>query len=214
MEITVLLTLVTSAVFTITACFARSTKRMIHLLVLQATAIGFVALMYCLINLILGLEFEALLDFFAVFTEWFSCAVVSPLIIYWGMMKTENNVDQPSIGTRNTAILVSAMTLAYVVGIWLLPSLSVEFAVLPFSVFMLSLSVFLMATRRDPLKILVGLNMAENALYPLIAESPLGLIPFILVLMIFVNVVGVFVITQAYYEYGILSITQWRRHTD
>jgi hypothetical protein len=52
--------------------------------------------------------------------------------------------------------------------------------------------------------------MAENALYPFIAESPLGVIPFMLVLMIFVNVVGIFVITQAYREYRTLSITKWR----
>jgi len=198
-------------VFTMMACSARSTRRTIHLLVLQATAIGFVELMYCLINLILGLQFEALIDFFATFAEWFSCAVVSPLIIYWGMMKTENNVDQPVIGARNATLLVAVMTATYLaLGTWLLPLLPPRFEALPFSVFILSLSVSLMATRRDPLKILVGLNMAENALYPLTAESPLSLIPFMLVLMIFVNVVGVFVITEAYREYGTLSVTKWR----
>lgn len=211
MEIAVLLALMTSTVFTMMACFARNTKRTIHFLVLQATAIGFVELMYCLVNLILGLQIEALIDFFATFAEWFSCAIVSPLIIYWGMMKTEDNGDQPIIGARNAAIVVVAMTLAYLIlGRWLLFPLPPKFEPLPFSVFMFSLSVFLMATRKDPLKILVGLNMAENALYPLIAESPLSLIPFILALMIFVNVVGVFVITQAYREYETLSITKWR----
>ena len=211
MEIVVLLALITSTLLTISACFARSTRRMIHFLVLQATAIGFVELMYCLISLVLGLQFEALVDFFATFAEWFSCAVVSPLIIYWGMMKTENNVDQPTIGARNATLLVAAMTLAYLIlGVLLLFLLPPKFEALPFSAFMLSLSVFLMATRKDPLKILVGLNMAENALYPLIAESPLGLIPLMLALMIFVNVVGVFVITEAHREYGTLSITKWR----
>jgi hypothetical protein len=75
---------------------------------------------------------------------------------------------------------------------------------------MFSLSVFITATRADPLKILVGLNMAENALYPLFAESPLVLIPFMLGLMIFVNAVGVFIITEAYRDYGVLSIREWR----
>ena len=211
MEIIVLLALTASTGFTIMACFARSTRRTIHFLVLQATAIGFVELMYCLISLILGLQLEALIEFFATFAEWFSCAAVSPLIIYWGMIKTENNVDQPVIGVRNATILVAVMTVTYLVlGTWLLPLLSPRFEALPFSVFILSLSVSLMATRRDPLKILVGLNMAENALYPLTAESPLSLIPFMLVLMIFVNVVGVFVITEAYREYGTLSVTKWR----
>lgn len=211
MEIIVLLALITSTLITIMACFARSTKRTIHFLVLQATAIGFVELMYCLINLILGLQFEALIDFFATFAEWFSCAIVSPLIIYWGMMKTQNNVDQPVIGTRNATVLVIAMTLAYLtLGTWLLFLLPPKFEAFPFTAFMLSLSVFFMTTRKDSLKILVGLNMAENALYPLIAESPLGLIPLMLLLMIFVNVVGVFVIREAYREYGTLSVTKWR----
>jgi hydrogenase-4 membrane subunit HyfE len=167
--------------------------------------------MYCLIDLILGLRFEALVDFFATFAEWFSCAVVSPAILYWGMMKTENVVDQHIIDTRNATTLVVVMTtVCLVLGTWLSFFLPPKFEALPFVMFMLSFSVFLMATRKDPLKILVGLNMAENALYPFIAESPLGVIPFMLVLMIFVNVVGIFVITQAYREYRTLSITKWR----
>ena len=211
MEIIVLLALTASTIFTIMACFARSTKQTIYLLVLQATAIGFVELMYCLISLILGLKIEALVEFGATFTEWFSCAAVTPLILYWGMIKTENNVDQPVIGTRNATILVGVMTVTYLVlGTWLSPLLPPRFEALPFAVFILSLSAFLMATRRDSLKILVGLNMAENALYPLTAESPLNIIPFMLVLMIFVNVVGVFVIKEAHREYGTLLVTKWR----
>jgi len=211
MEIVVLVSLVISVVATALACFTRNTRQTVRFLSVQAATIGFVELMYCLINLLVGLHLEALIDFFAAFAEWFSCAIVIPLIIYWGMIKTENVTDKPVISIRKAAILVVAITGSYMI-LWIgrLFSLPVKLDILPFSMLMFSLSVFLMATRRDPLKILVGLNMAENAFYPLFAESPISLVPVMLALMIFVNIVGVFVIIEAYREYGTLSITEWR----
>ena len=208
MEIIVLVTLAASTFATSLACFARDTRQAIHFLFIQAAVIGFVELMYCLINLIVGLHIEALINFFAAFAEWFSCAVVVPLIIYWGMIKTENMIDKPVISIRRITILVVAIAVLHM--IFLLFSLPAKLDVLPFSLLMFSISAFFMTTRRDPLKILVGLNMAENALYPLLAESPVSLVPIMLALMIFVNIVGVFVITEAYREYGTLSITEWR----
>ncbi|MGC9345162.1 MAG: hypothetical protein ACP5ER_00010 [Candidatus Bathyarchaeales archaeon] len=211
MEITVLVALVISTFVTALACFTHNSRQTIRFLSVQAAAIGFVELMYCLINLLVGLHLEALIDFFATFAEWFSCAVVVPLIIYWGMIKTENMTDKPIISIRRITILVVAVAVLHMIlWIFLLFSLPAKLDVLPFSMLMFSLSVFLMATRRDPLKILVGLNMAENALYPLLAESPISLVPVMLALMIFVNIVGVFVIIEAYREYGTLSITEWR----
>ena len=211
MEIIVLVSLVISVIATALACFARNTRQTVRFLSVQAAAIGFVELMYCLMNLLVGLHFEALIHFFATFAEWFSCAIMIPLIIYWGMIKTENITDKPVINTRKATILVVAIAVLYMIlWIWPLFSLPVKLDVLPFSMLMFSLSVFLMATRRDPLKILVGLNMAENAFYPLFAESPISLVPVMLALMIFVNIVGIFVIIEAYREYGTLSITEWR----
>ncbi|MEM2851427.1 MAG: hypothetical protein QXW18_06470 [Candidatus Bathyarchaeia archaeon] len=211
MEIVVLMALASATLFTVLGLSSRTTRQTILFLALQAAAIGFVELMYCLINLITGLHMEALIDFLATFAEWFSCAAVSPLIIYWGMIKTEDAIDQPIIGARKAAMLVAAITVSHLIlGIWLLPLLPEKLETLPFVALMFSLPVLMMATRRDPLKILAGLNMAENALFPLLAESPLSLIPFMLVLMIFVNIVGVFVITEAYREYGTSTITKWR----
>lgn len=210
MELIVVMALATATLFTALASFAQTTKRMIYFLSLQAAAIGFVELMYCLINLILGLHIEALIDFFATFAEWFSCAAVIPLIIYWGMMRTENIVDQPIPSTRSVALLVIVIAFSHLaLGAWLLFLLPVKLETLPFCALMLSLSVLVMATRKDPLKILAGLNMAENALYPLFAESPVSLIPFMLGLMIFVNFVAVFVIVEAHREYGALLIAKW-----
>jgi hydrogenase-4 membrane subunit HyfE len=211
METIIFVALTVSTLATALGCVGRDTRETILFLSMQASTIGFVELLYCLFDLIIGLHIEALIDFFATFAEWFSCAVASPLIIYWGMVKTENNTDQPVIGTRNTAILLAIMTLFYwILGTWILSPLPSKFEAIPFSAFMFSMSVFLMSTRKDALKILAGLNMAENALYPLIAEIPLGLIPFMLVLMVFVNIVGVFIIMEAYREYKTLKITEWK----
>ncbi|MBO3802255.1 MAG: hypothetical protein JTT11_00010 [Candidatus Brockarchaeota archaeon] len=210
METTVFAVLVGSTLATALGCMGRDTRETIFFLSLQAATIGLVELLHCLLELVTGLHIEALIDFFITFAEWFSCAVASPLIIYWGMVKTENSAEQPAIGARNTAISLAAMALFYLILGTFSPPLPRKFESVYFSALMFSMSVFLMSTRKDALKILAGLNMAENALYPLIAESPLSLIPFILVLMAFVNVVGVFIVTEAYREYGTVVVTKWK----
>ena len=210
MEVVVFITLLVSAAFTVLAFFAGSTKRIIHLFVLQAGAIGFFALMICIVDLVVGLQFEALIVFFMAFFEWFSCAIISPLIIYWGMVKTKNQEDKPSIGFRNSLVAVALITIvSIVVGIGVLFTWPAQFEVLPFTFFIFAVSIGIIVTRKDPLKILVAFNMAETALYPLMVESPITIIPFMLAIMIFTNVVGVFVISEAYKEYGTLSINEW-----
>lgn len=212
METVVLVTLLISVSATVLACFTRSSRQAILFLAVQAAAIGLVELMYGVIDLLVGLYFEALIDFFATFIEWFSCAVVIPFIIYWGVRKTENMTDKPVISMRKAAVLTVAITVVYVI-LWIRSPLSllpVKLDVLPFSALMFSLSLLLIVTRRDPLKILVGINMSENAFYPLVAESQIGVAPIMLVLMILANIVGVYIIKEAYREYGTLSITEWR----
>jgi len=211
MEPIVIATLIVSTFATLCGVFAKTTKQLIRILAIQAAALGFVEMVLCLINLILGLGFEALIDFFATFAEWFSAAIISPLIIYWGMIKTENVYDEPMFNIkRGGLLLITVVALNVILSIYVLHYLPQKINVLPFVALMFSLSIFIVATRADPLKILVGLNMAENALYPLFAESPLFIIPFILLLMIFVNLVGVFVIVEAYRDYGSISVKKWR----
>ncbi|MEM0095876.1 MAG: hypothetical protein QW660_04495 [Candidatus Bathyarchaeia archaeon] len=211
MEPIVIATLIVSTFATLCGVFAKTTKQLIRILAIQAAALGFVEMVLCLINLILGLGFEALIDFFATFAEWFSAAIISPLIIYWGMIKTENVYDEPIFNIRRGGLLlITVVALNVILSIYVLHYLPQKINVLPFLALMFSLSIFIVATRADPLKILVGLNMAENALYPLFAESPLFIIPFILLLMIFVNLVGVFVIVEAYRDYGSISVKKWR----
>ncbi len=211
METTVLIALITATFATTVAAFARSTRQAIFFLSMQAIALGSMELVGTLFTLLVELHFEALVQFSITFSEWFSCAIVIPLIIYWGVMKTENVVDRPVIGVRGAAVVIIATVVPYMIlhtsPLFSFPS---DLDVLPFSMLMFSLSVFLMATRNDPLKILIGLNMAENALYPLFSKSPLLLIPLILVLMIFVTVAGVFIVKEAYSDYGTLSISKWR----
>jgi len=211
MEPIVAATLIASTVATLCGVFAKTTKQLVRLLAVQAAGLGLVELVLCLINLILGLGFEALVDFFATFSEWFAAAVITPLIIYWGMIKTENVHDEPFINVKRVGlVLVAIVILSLILSVFASRFLPEKINVLPFVAIMFSISVFIIATRTDPLKILAGLNMAENALYPMFAESPLFLIPFILALMIFVNLVGVFIIVEAYHDYGNLSVKAWR----
>jgi len=211
MEISVLASLAISLFFTVLGSLSQTSKRTVIFLALQAASIGFVEFMYCLINLVIGLHMEALIDFLAAFIEWFTCAVVIPLIIYWGIMKTEDISEQPIVGGgRLIALSVVLTILCLIVGDLSSSVMPKNLETSPFVVFMFASSCILMAYRRDPLKILAGLNMAENAFYPLLAESPLNLIPFMLALMVFVNIVGVFITIEAYREYGTTLISKWR----
>jgi len=205
------ITLIAAALITALGCFADSTRRTIIFLSVQAIAIGSVTLVRCLIDLIVGLNIEALIHFFIAFAEWFSAAVVVPLILYWGVVKTENIVDAPIIGVRRLAILIASAASLYA-GLWVFQPkiLQGEMMTLSFCMLMFSFSVFLMVTRRDSLKILAGLNMAENSLYPLLAGIPLMLVPFILTLMIFVTAVGTYIIVEAHRDHGTLLVDQWR----
>ena len=211
MDPIIIATLTISTFATLCGIFAKTTRRMILVLSFQATVLGLVELISCLINLIRGLGLEALIDFFATFAEWFSAAAVSPLIIYWGMAKTENVSDKSVLNIRRggavAIIIVVSNIILCIITTSFFPA---KIDTLPFVALMLSISIFIIVTRVDALKILVGLNMAENSLYPLFAESPLSLIPLILVLMIFVNLVGVFIIREAYCDYGTVSVRKWR----
>lgn len=211
METTVLLSLMVTTAITGAAPLIRTSRRMILLLTVQAAAIGFVELVYCITSLVRGLALEALVDFFYVFAEWFSCTAVIPSIIYLGVVETEDVVDEPTVVHRKVVALTIGLVAVHVaLGLWLQPLLPPKLETLLFCTLMFCFSTLVMATRRDSIKILVGLNMAENALYPLLAEGPIIFIPFILGSIILVNLVAVFVIVVAYRSYGTLLVTGWR----
>ncbi|MBS7641631.1 MAG: hypothetical protein QW374_03745 [Candidatus Bathyarchaeia archaeon] len=211
MEAPSLLTLVIAAFITALGCFTDITRRTIMLLSIQAIAIGSATLARCLIDLVIGLNIEALIHFFAAFAEWFSAAVVAPLILYWGVTKTENIADKPLIEARKLATLIISISILYI--LWILQSQMLRegrIITLSFCILMFSFSTLLMITRRDAFKILAGLNMAENSLFPLLAEIPITLVPFILTLMIFVTAMGTYVIIEAYRDHGTILVDRWR----
>ncbi len=211
MDPAIVVTLIIATGATIITLFARNTRQAILFLSLQAIAIGTVDLVSSFLDLVLGLHLEALTGFSITFAEWFACAIVIPLIIHLGMLKTENLADRPVGGVRRAAVCVAAAVIPYAILLSPYVSFPVNLEAVPFSMLMFSLSVFFMVSREDPLKILVGLNMAENALYPLFSQSPLFLIALILVLMVFVTAAGVYIVIEAYRDYGTLSIKKWRR---
>jgi hypothetical protein len=211
MDPIVFIALSLSVMATLGGVLSRTTKQAIYFMSLQAAAIGFVELMYVFINLFSGLHIEALIKFFASFAEWFSAAAISPLVIYWGMAKTENHYDKPLMSRVGAAMFIALLLFTHL-GLELLYSryLPSKLEASFFISLMFSLSLFLMVTRKDPLKVLVGLNMAESSLFPLMARSPLNVIPFILVLVVFVNIVGVFIVIEAYGDYKTLDLSKWR----
>jgi len=155
MELAVIATLIMSTVVTFYGIFAKTTKQLIRLLAVQAATLGLVELALCLINLILGLGFEALVDFFATFSEWFAAAVITPLIIYWGMIKTENIRDEPVVNVKRVGlVLVAIVILSLILSVFASRLLPEKIDALPFVALMFSISVFIIATRTDPLKIL------------------------------------------------------------
>ncbi|MCX8171980.1 MAG: NADH-quinone oxidoreductase subunit K, partial [Candidatus Bathyarchaeota archaeon] len=108
--------------------------------------------------------------------------------------------------------ILVASTVTLYISLWIFQPrlLKEEMVAFLFCMLMFSLSIFLMVSRRDSLKILTGLNMAENSLYPLLAKTPITLIPFILVLMIFVTAVGTYIIVEAHRDYGTILVNRWR----
>ncbi len=113
MEITVILALMVATFFTVMAYFARSTRQMIFFLSLQAMALGSFQLIVSIVELVLGLHLQALLDFSIAFAEWFFSAAVTPLIIYWGMIKTKSTYA-PIISEQRIVIFTIA-TLAPII---------------------------------------------------------------------------------------------------
>lgn len=211
MDPLIYITLLISVLATLGGFLSKSSKKTIYFLFLQAAAIGFVELMYVFINLVQGLHTEALIKFFATFAEWISAAIISPLIIWWGVSKTEDYNEKSMIKLSGVISLLSILIIVHL-GLealynrYLPSTLEATF----FFSMMLSLSLILMITRKDPFKILVGLNMAENSLYPLLTKSPINILPIILVLIMFVNVVAVFIIIEAYGDYNTLDVSKWR----
>lgn len=212
MEIVVFLAFLFAISITALASITDKTQRMIHLLSLQAAAIGIVELMLCLMDVIVGLTFAAFIDFLTAFIEWVSCVALVPFILYLCVRRTENNVSSPIIGVRKTTVIMVAMMILYLaLEAWLVlfDLIPPQLETFPLCMFILSESIVVIAVHRDAIKILVGLNLAINALYPLLTHLPLGYVALDLVSIIFVNAIATFVIAKSYDEYKTLVVTEW-----
>ena len=165
MEIIVVIALTAAVFVTALGVVVKTTKQLIRLLSIQAAIVGIVELAVVFVDLVMGLRFEALIDFFAASAEWLASAAVSPLIIYWGMVRTENVAERPITTIRRGGIvIVAVITVNTLLGIFTSSFLPARLYALPFATVMFSLAVIIIATRADPLKTIIGLNMAENAL--------------------------------------------------
>jgi len=67
-------------------------------------------------------------------------------------------------------VLITIISVAVAIGVWL--TLPPAFEVLPFTFFIFAISIGIIVTRKDAIKILVAFNMAETALYPMMVKSP------------------------------------------
>lgn len=212
MNLLLFLSIFVLAGLTVLACYTKTSNRLILILAIQATAVTMASLAPILLELTLTWQPDTLVKLATAVGEWVFAAIVTPLIIYYAVKKTVNVADQPTIGVRNTSILITVMVAAQAL-LWSLayPLMSEEFIIFIPVILALSIDFILIATRDDPIKILVGLNIAETALFPFIEQTPLIFIPPLLLLISFVNVVGVFLIIHAYREYGVLSVSEWRK---
>lgn len=213
MELSTIVTVLLAIILTAAASLVKDTEDALDLLRFQAGAMGAVELIRGLNELYAGVLSEAILDFFSTFLLWTFSVAVTPAIISKGISRAGREVDEPIIGTRKTAIVVIAISILHLtanivcVHLRLLPD---NLDMLPLYLLIFSLSIFNMAVRRDPLKILIGLNMAENAFMPLMAEVPLILLALALGSMEFVNEIAIFIIAEGKTEFRSLRLTHWR----
>lgn len=213
MELAVLLTVMAGIVLTAAGPFVNDTEEAVDLLMFQASVLGAVELLRGLGELYAGALPEAIIDFSSTFLLWTSGVAVTPAIISRGISRVGKDVEDPVIGNQKCLAAITILIITYLsataltVNLGLLPE---HLDVLPLYILIFSLSVFNMSVRSDPLKILIGLNMAENAFEPLIAELPLIQIALALAAAQFVNVTALFIITEGRKEFGDLRINRWR----
>lgn len=200
------------AILTVLACYIRTSKQLILILVLQASIVTIASLALALIEASMAWNTTSAIKVMAAVGEFFFAAVVTPLILYAGVRKTQNVSDFPRTGIRVTSAVILALIAAQVMlWIWIWPVVQGDLVFFAPVTLVLSIDFVLILTRDDPLKILIGLNIAETALFPFFEQAPLTTVFPLLLLVSLVNLTGVYIIIQGYREYGVMSVTEWRR---
>ncbi len=200
------------AILTALACYIRTSKQLILILVLQASIVTIASLTLALIEASMAWNATSAIKVMAAAGEFFFAAGVTPLILYAGVRKTENVSDFPRTGIRVTSAVILALIAAQVMlWIWIWPVVPGDLVIFAPVTLVLSIDFVLILTRDDPLKILVGLNIAETALFPFFEQAPFTIVFPLLLLVSLVNLAGVYIIIHGYREYGVMSVTEWRR---
>ncbi len=205
------LLLLACALITAGAAFIRHTRTLIGVLAVQSMLLGIEELVVSFLHFQESLFFESIIEFFLSMFELSLGALVAPLIIYAGMKRTENIRDKPFINSHAWMVLVfSLVVVAFLAFGMVATQLPGQLEMLPCLILILVVAAIGTMTRRDPLKIIVGLNMAENALLPLSASPTVIITPFLLGMIIFIDALFIFITIEGYHEHGALDILRWR----
>ncbi|MEM2142002.1 MAG: hypothetical protein QXS20_10510 [Candidatus Thorarchaeota archaeon] len=198
----------------VVACYVRRAVHAILLLSVGSVAVTVVPLAENVAAYLALPVYDNLLKFLVSVLELLIAAVVTPGVFYLGVRKTLDVVDTPRIGYRNTTVVVIVLIVLHL-ATWVViqPILMMDLTVLGTVILGVSVSLLMIAIRDDPFKIMVGLNMAETALFPYLEKTPMAVVPGLLVLIVFVNVVGTYIIYHSYLEYGVMSVDEWRKMT-
>jgi hypothetical protein len=200
------------AILTIVACYIRTSKQLILMLAFQASIVTIASLTLALIEASTAWNITSAIKALAAIGEWFFAAVFTPLILYAGVRKTQNVSDFPRMGIHVTSGVILVLIVAQsLLWIWIWPAVPEDLVLFAPITLVLSIDVVLMLTREDPFKILAGVNLAETALFPFFEQAPLSIIFPLLLLVGLVNLAGVYIIIHGYREYGVISVTEWRR---
>ncbi len=200
------------AALTAVACCVRSSRQLILILFVQAAGITGASLILVLVEATAGWNTASIVKIVVAVGELFFAAVLTPFILYIGMRKTKNVSDQPKPGIVLTLAIIAIVTFTqFFLWVLIWPSVPQEFVIFMPVALALSIDFVLIATRDDPLKILVALNIAETSLFTFLEQVPFAIILPLLVLVSLVNLVGVYIIYQGYQQFDSLSVTEWRQ---
>lgn len=185
-----------SAVISIVAILTKRADRLPYLLALQAVLISACEI-YSYDHDLLSPEAIA----------YFGASIANSILPPLLLLKLAKHVDNPPEEAPRIAVAFSSGVAALLVYLSLLPPFKAK------EVMSCALStitpIFMIAYSLNPVRVITALNMASNALHPLLAEGP----PFFSAIsnlsMLLVNGVAFFLIDQARKTYGGSDLAGW-----
>lgn len=187
-----------SAVISAAVVLAKRAERLPYLLALQAIIVGaYEAYSYG--------HALTLPEAVAYLGASIANSVLPPLLL----LKLAKRVGGPPEEAPRTAVALSLGVVALLVYLSLLPpSKARDVALCALST---ATPVAIIAYSLNPVRVIVALNMASNALHPLLAEGPPIFSTLSNLSMLLVNGVAFFLADQAWKTYGESSLAGWDR---